>query len=70
MLHNHFNHAIVRTPLDNIGDGLTTQDLGAPDFELAMTQYNAYVEALKTCGLQVICLPGDPTYPDGHFVED
>jgi dimethylargininase len=70
MLHNHFTHAIARTPLENIGDGLTTQDLGAPDFELAMRQYNAYIETLKLCGLQVTCLPGDPTYPDGHFVED
>ncbi|MEO8608529.1 MAG: arginine deiminase family protein [Chloroflexota bacterium] len=65
-----FNHAIVRTPLDNIGDGLTTQDLGVPDFELAMRQYNAYIETLQACGLEISCLPGDPTYPDGHFVED
>ena len=70
MLHNHFTQAIVRTPLDNIGDGLTTQNLGAPDFELALRQYNAYIETLKLCGLQVTCLPGDPAYPDGHFVED
>jgi dimethylargininase len=70
MLHNHFTHAIVRRPLDNIGDGLTTQALGKPDFNLAMRQYDAYIESLKACGLQVTTLPGDPVYPDGHFVED
>jgi dimethylargininase len=70
MLHNHFTHAIVRTPLDNIGDGLTTQNLGAPDFELAIRQYNAYIETLNACGLEISILPGDPAYPDGHFVED
>jgi dimethylargininase len=70
MVHNRFTNAIVRTPLDNIGDGLTTQDLGAPDFALAMIQYNTYIETLKLCGLQITCLPGDPAYPDGHFVED
>jgi dimethylargininase len=70
MLHNRFTHAIIRTPLDNLGDGLTTQDLGAPDFRLALEQYNTYVETLKVCGLDVTTLPGDPAYPDGHFVED
>jgi dimethylargininase len=70
MLHNQFNRALVRTPLANLGDGLTTQELGAPDFDLALRQYNAYVETLKICGLQILPLPGDPAYPDGHFVED
>jgi dimethylargininase len=70
MPHNYFTHAIVRTPLNNIGDGLTTQNLGTPDFNLAMRQYNAYIATLKTCGLVVTALPGDADYPDGHFVED
>jgi dimethylargininase len=67
---NTFTHAIVRTPLNNLGDGLTTKNLGAPDFVRAMAQYDTYLEALKMCGLQIAVLPGDPAYPDGHFVED
>jgi len=67
---NTFNRAIVRTPLDNLGDGLTTQALGKPNFQRAIGQYQAYLDALQACGLQLTCLPGDPTYPDGHFVED
>ncbi len=70
MSHNRFTHALVRMPLANIGAGLTTQDLGTPDFDVAMRQYNAYIDALKACGLQITCIPSDPTYPDGHFVED
>ncbi len=70
MLHNHFTQAIVRTPLDNIGDGLTTQDLGVPDYNHALRQYYAYIQTLTACGLQVTTLPGDAAYPDGHFVED
>jgi dimethylargininase len=67
---NTFTHAIVRTPLENIGDGLTTQNLGIPDFERALQQYDRYIETLRLCGLQIISLAGDPAYPDGHFVED
>lgn len=67
---NTFTHAIVRRPLDNLGDGLTTQTLGAPDFARASRQYDAYVAVLRAGGLAVTILPGDPAYPDAHFVED
>jgi dimethylargininase len=67
---NSFTHALARYPTTNLGDGLTTQELGAPDFNLAMQQYSAYLDALRDCGLDVTVLRGDPTYPDGCFVED
>ncbi|MBL8163480.1 MAG: amidinotransferase [Anaerolineae bacterium] len=70
MPHNHFTHALVRYPTPQMGAGLTTQSLGAPDFERALSQYNAYLEALRACGLAVQALDGDAAFPDGHFVED
>jgi dimethylargininase len=70
MFVNTFTHALVRYPTSNMGDGLTTQQLGAPDFARAMQQYSAYLEALHRCGLTITTLPADPTYPDGCFVED
>jgi len=34
-----FSKAIVRQPSENFADGLTSVDLGAPDFETAMGQH-------------------------------
>jgi dimethylargininase len=68
--HNTFTHALARSPLNNMGNGLTTQSLGIPDFGRAEAQYAAYLDALRACGLNVTLLPGDSAYPDGHFVED
>ncbi len=51
-------------------NGLTTANLGLPDYEKALVQHAAYVQALKTCGLYVTVLPPDNNYPDSTFVED
>ncbi len=67
---NAFTKAVVRYPMSNLCDGLTTQTLGIPNFTLALEQYNAYLDALRTCGLAVSAIPSDPAYPDGCFVED
>jgi dimethylargininase len=69
-MHNSFNRALMRTPAPNFGDGLTTQQLGAPDYALALQQYRDYADTLRACGLDVTVLPADTAYPDGHFVED
>ncbi|MEM9301741.1 MAG: amidinotransferase [Pseudomonadota bacterium] len=66
---HHFERAIVREPSVNLGDGLTTTDLEPPDFARALRQHAAYVEALRSAGLDVITLP-TAGHPDGHFVED
>lgn len=50
--------------------GLTTASLGTPDLQTAMDQHLAYVDALKSCGLEVVVLEADETFPDGLFVED
>jgi dimethylargininase len=44
--------------------------LGSPDYERALGQHAAYIEALQTLGLAVTVLPADEAYPDGCFVED
>ena len=65
-----FAKAIVRPPAPNFAEGLTTASLGAPDYQRAMKQHEAYCAALKRCGLTLIRLDADPNYPDSCFVED
>lgn len=65
-----FSKAIVRAPSENFADGLTSVDLGVPDFKSALVQHRAYCEALVRCGLSLIELEPDARYPDSTFVED
>jgi dimethylargininase len=65
-----FTKAIVRTPSKSMVNGISTAGLGIPDYELAIKQHAAYIDALKECGLDVIVLPADEAYPDSTFVED
>ncbi|MFO0592343.1 MAG: arginine deiminase family protein [Polyangiaceae bacterium] len=65
-----FTRAIVRTPSATYADGLTTAGLGAPEIALALAQHRAYVEALRSCGVEVTVLPPEDGYPDSTFVED
>ena len=62
--------AIVRPPSTNFSDGLTTVDLGKPDYNTASTQHSIYCEALQSCGLTLTTLPADDQHPDSTFVED
>jgi dimethylargininase len=62
--------AIVRPPSENFADGLTTVDLGVPDYERALEQHGRYCDALVSCGLELTRLRPDPLYPDSTFVED
>lgn len=65
-----FNHAIVRIPAANFADGLTTVDLGAPQFGRVLEQHTRYCQALIECGLALTTLDADPRFPDSTFVED
>jgi len=65
-----FTQAIVRTPCKNLVKGLTTADLGLPNYSLALSQHQKYIKALKECGLKVTILEADENYPDSTFVED
>src|SRR6266849_8401024 len=65
-----FTKAIVRPPAANFSEGLTTAGLGAPNYERALEQHDAYCVALEQCGLTLTRLESDPNYPDSTFVED
>jgi dimethylargininase len=65
-----FTRAIVRPPAPNFSEGLTTSGLGAPLYERAVRQHEAYCAALEQCGLSLTRLDVDPDYPDSTFVED
>ncbi|MDD4445235.1 MAG: arginine deiminase family protein [Eubacteriales bacterium] len=66
-----FNNAIVRRPCKALVNGITSApELGKPDYELALKQHDAYIEALKQCSVEVMVLPADERYPDSCFVED
>ncbi len=65
-----FTKAITRTPSPEIIHGITTAELGEPDFEKALKQHQAYVEALRSCGLEVSVLAPYSQFPDATFVED
>ncbi|MCD4754019.1 MAG: hypothetical protein K8R40_13195 [Anaerolineaceae bacterium] len=68
---HHFSHAIVRLPGLNFFEGLTSMDLGKPDYPTARLQHAAYIAALQeACGLEVNILPANESYPDSTFVED
>lgn len=66
----NFRHAICRRPGPDLARGLTTSDLGAPDFAVALAQHEAYVQTLRDLDLDVTVLEAAPGFPDAHFVED
>lgn len=65
-----YTNAIVRRPGRNFANGITTSNLGQPDFGKALEQHAAYCEALIRCGVELTVLDADDRYPDGCFVED
>ena len=65
-----FTRAICRKPGLNFSHGLTTVQDGKPDYAKMMAQHDAYVEALKSLGLQVEMLEPLGDFPDAYFVED
>lgn len=65
-----FTYAITRKPGPEMVDGITSQDLGKPDYALALEQHAAYVRTLEELGLEVTVLEAEPGYPDCCFVED
>lgn len=61
---------IVKKPGKNYVKGLTTANLGAPNYEILLNQHTEYIEALKECQVDVHILPADENLPDSTFVED
>lgn len=65
-----FEHAIVRRPGTTLVHGITTAGLGEPDYNMALLQHDAYVNALRGCEVDVRVLDALEDFPDGMFVED
>lgn len=66
-----FKNVIVKRPCKAMVDGLTgSPELGKPDYELALKQHDAYIEAMKKCGVEVTVVEADEAFPDSCFVED
>ena len=65
-----FTSAIVKTPCKNMVKGITTTNLGQPDYKVALEQHKNYIQALEQCGLKVIVLDPDENLPDSTFIED
>ena len=67
---SRFTQALIRPPASNFADGLTTVDLGVPDFALTLRQHAAYCNALAGLGVAMHPLPASTDFPDSTFVED
>ena len=65
-----FTHAITRKPGFDFADGLTTNDIDVPDYDLMQAQHVIYVNIMRSLGLMVLELDALPGYPDAYFVED
>lgn len=65
-----FNNVIVKKPGKSFVNGLTTSDLGVPDYNLLMEQHDAYLRALDKTGVKITELAADEAFPDSTFVED
>jgi hypothetical protein len=48
-----FRTAILRTPGPDCGDGLTTSNLGRPDYARLLKQHEAYARALAGAGTRI-----------------
>ena len=65
-----FKNVIVKKPARTMVNGISTANLGKPDYEKALKQHEEYVKTLKECGVDVKILEADEKYPDSTFVED
>ncbi|WP_319778348.1 arginine deiminase family protein [Maridesulfovibrio sp.] len=65
-----FSKAIVRTPAESLGQGLTGAGLGCPDIKLTAAQHRDYIGYFTQAGISVTVLPPVEDYPDSVFVED
>ncbi|HUX97487.1 MAG TPA: arginine deiminase family protein [Bacteroidales bacterium] len=65
-----FTKAIVRLPCQNLKEGLSSYDLGLPEYETAFSQHDAYISSLKNLGVDVRILEANNLFPDSVFIED
>ena len=65
-----FSKAITRRPSACVKHGLRSEDAGDPDFLRLERDHQAYVDALKAAGANVVELEALDDLPDAVFVED
>ena len=65
-----FTTAITRLPGPNFAEGLTSVDLGSPEYSLCLDQHAAYRNTLTALGLTLLELKPLADCPDAYFVED
>lgn len=65
-----FKYALVRKPAVSMIHGITSMNLGKPEYKKALNQHDEYCKALKECGLTVVEIAEEPGFPDSVFVED
>ena len=66
-----FTNVIVRRPPKSIVNAYSgTPELGRPDYDLAIEQHDAYIAALRQCGVDVTVLPAIEYLTNSVFVED
>ena len=65
-----FENVIVKKPSKEMVKGISTANLGKPNYNSALKQHKEYVKTLKKCGVKVKILEADEKYPDSCFVED
>jgi dimethylargininase len=65
-----FENVIVRKPSKSMVEGLSSANLGIPNYELAVQQHEQYINALLKCGVDVTILDVDENFPDSCFIED
>lgn len=63
--------ALVRRPGPQLAEGIVTYHQRQPvDVELALRQWNGYVNAMRSAGWSIIEVPSADFCPDAVFVED
>ena len=65
-----FHYALTRQPGPDFAQGITTSQLGVPDYTKMLAQHTAYEKTLRSLGLEIIHLDALAGYPDAYFVED
>ena len=61
-----FTSVLLRRPASSLAAGITSSaQLGVPDFQRALDQFETYIAALSDCGLELTILPADDRFPDG-----
>ena len=50
--------------------GITTANLGSPDYDKAIVQHERYIAALESCDVSVTVLDKEEDYPNSTCVKD